>query len=231
METWPVWRHVLVESTLDHQGHQKPLHYYNNRDRFAPWKDRIVHVVANLPAGGQPFDREGAQREAIRGGLGDADGDDWLVLADVDEIPNGAALGAARERRRGVLEMACCVFAVDWLWGVPLRTSPMCAVRDAGSLVSARRDGWHGPVIPGAGHHLTWLGGREGIAAKTLSHCHVECNADLEAGYADDRFYRDGVNPFGQFGWHGNLIPVDVDETWPRWVWERRCPPGWFRPR
>jgi hypothetical protein len=27
------------------------------------------------------------------------------------------------------------------------------------------------------------------------------------------------------------MLPVDVDATWPRWVYERRCPANWFRPR
>lgn len=232
MENWPVWRHVLVESPLDHQGHLKPLVFAENAERFAPWKDRIVHVVADLPESGQPMDREAAQRDAIRGGLTDANPDDWLILADVDEIPNLKAMDAALDRRECVLEMTCCMFAVDWLWGLPLRTSVLCPAGGSRSLSVARRDGWnHNPVVSNAGHHLTWLGGQEGIDAKITSHCHVECNEELEDGNRYDVFYREGHNPFSRFGYGGKMIPVDVDETWPRWVRERRCPPGWFRPR
>ena len=235
MDDWPViWRHVLVESPVDHQGHPKPLVFAENRERFAPWKDRIVHVVADqlvTMTGASPLDREGAQRDAIGRALGHASPDDWLILADVDEIPNGNALAAIQEHRTGVLEMTCCIFAVDWLWGLPLRTSPIRPVGGVRSLCAARRDGWNGPVIPAAGHHLTWLGGQDGIAAKMAAHCHVECNAELADGNTYDVFYGEGHNPFGRFGYGGKLLPVDVDETWPRWVWERRCPPGWFRPR
>lgn len=230
MENWPVWRHVLVESPLDHRGRPKPLHYYNNRERFAPWKERIVHVVADLPVDADPMDREAAQRDAIAGGMGDAEPGDWVILADVDEIPSGTVLGAINARQPGVLIMVCCIFAVDWLWGLPLGTSVITPYEAITSFSAARRGGGGIPIV-GAGHHLTWLGGQPGIAAKTDSHCHVECNADLVAGNADNRFYRLGKNPFGRFGYSGDLIPVDVDETWPRWVWERRCPPGWFRPR
>lgn len=160
MENWPVYRHVLVESPLDHQGHPKPLYFYDNRERFAPWADRITHVIADLPE----------------------------------------------------------------------RADPMS--RTSGQLSTARRDGWSaGPEIHDAGHHLTWLGGQEGIAAKMAAHCHVECNEDLARGNAGDVFYQQGQNPFGKFGYTEWMKPVDVDETWPRWVYERRCPPGWFRPR
>lgn len=231
MENWSVYKHVLVESTVDHQGHPKPLVFAENAERFAPWKDRIVHVVADLPEHANPMDREAVQRDAIAGGMGDANPGDWVILADLDEIPNDRALAAVQGRRTGVLEMVCCIFAVDWLWGAPLRTSPIRAVDGISSFSSARREGWHGPVIPRAGHHLTWLGGQDGIDAKITSHCHTECNPDLEDGNRYDVFYREGHNPFGRFGYHGRLIPVDVDSTWPRWVYERRCPPGWFRPR
>jgi beta-1,4-mannosyl-glycoprotein beta-1,4-N-acetylglucosaminyltransferase len=235
MEDWPVWRHVLVEARVDHQGHPKRLVYAENKERFAPWEDRIVHVVADeLPAmtAAGPMEREAAQREAIRGGLDGASADDMLIVADVDEIPNDVALDVVKQGRTGVLEMTCCMFAVDWLWGLPLRTSPLTRVGDVQSFRAARRDGWNSGVVhPGAGHHLTWLGGTQGIAEKMNAHCHTECNADIAEGNADGSLYAEGANPFGRFGYHGNLLPVDVDETWPRWVRERRCPAGWFRPR
>ena len=30
---------------------------------------------------------------------------------------------------------------------------------------------------------------------------------------------------------HQKLTPVDVDETWPRWIVEGNAPASWFRPR
>lgn len=232
MDDWPVYRHVLVEARVDHQGNPKPLWYAENRERFAPWKDQIIHVVAEDMPQASPLEREGAQREAIGQGLTVVSSGDWVLLADVDEIPNRQLLAAVDAGTPGALMMTCCIFAVDWLWGRPLRTSALCRAGDVTSFAQARRSvSAGGAEIPDAGHHLTWLGGQEAIAAKAQSHCHVELNPHLEAGKADDRFYREGQNPFGQFGWTGPLVPVDVDETWPRWVHERRCPAGWFRPR
>ena len=43
-----VYRHVLVEAPVTFQGGPKPLHYLENRDRFAPWADKIIHVTADL---------------------------------------------------------------------------------------------------------------------------------------------------------------------------------------
>jgi hypothetical protein len=235
---FPVWRHVLVEAAADHRGNPKPLVFAENRERFAPWADQIVHVVADgLPAmtGADPFEREAAQRDAASAGLADADPDDWLILADVDEIPNEAAMARVRGGEQGLLGMTLCCFAVDWVWG-QMGASVICPAAGSADRVSrTRRDGWAWRQFPGCGHHLSWLGGQEGIAAKTAAHCHAECDPDLIAANADDSLYRKGVNPFGRIrsGFSGppGLTPVDVDGSWPRWVCERRCPDNWFRPR
>ena len=38
---------ILVESTLTHTGNAKPLFFNENRERFAPFLDKIVHVVVD----------------------------------------------------------------------------------------------------------------------------------------------------------------------------------------
>jgi Glycosyltransferase family 17 len=239
-QDFPVYRHVLVEAAVDHQGHPKPLVFAENKERFAPWLDRIVHVVADeLPGmtAAAPLDREGAQRDVTWRGLPDANPDDWVIIADIDEIPNSTAIRAVQNQQTGILVMTCCAFAVDWVLG-PLRTSVICPVRSVTSFMQTRRSGWDRQRIPGAGHHLTWLGGQEAITAKTRSHCHTDCNADIAAANVNDSLYRQGVHPFtrlAEFSHLTALTPVDVDETWPRYVYDRdhqpHCPDGWFRPR
>jgi len=222
--------HILVEAATDHQGHAKPLYYQENRDRFAPWKDRIIPVVTEL-YGADFMAREGLQREGVRAGLDSADGDDMLILADVDEIPSPQAMEAVKTRVCGVVEMACCVFYADLAWG-PLRTSVYTTVGTALSkgMMATRRNVWaEGPVLcqPGlGGHHLSFLGGPETVRHKLGAHCHTELNGDVETWLIKGD---PGFNPFSRYG--GELQPVDVDSTWPRWITERRCPPTWFRPR
>jgi hypothetical protein len=237
-EQYPVYKHVLVEAPVDHRGHPKPLVYMENRERFAPWANQIVHVVASELAdiGGDTreaaWQREGAQRDAIGRGLQDADSSDVLILADLDEIPNAYAIEAALAPWQGlfVFEMMCCIFAVDWVWD-QLRTSGVARVEDVTSFMQARREIWSGRPLPGSGHHLTWLGGVPGVQAKLDSTPHTEDVANIAATLVDEAFYRQGANPFGRHGYAGPLHPVDVDASWPKWIYERKCPPGWFRPR
>jgi predicted O-methyltransferase YrrM len=92
VELYPVVdRFVLVEATHTHKGDPKPLHFGEHRHRFAPWNDKIIHiVVGDLPTGeGLPAirRREMGQRNAILRGLMDAKADDLVLISDLDEIP------------------------------------------------------------------------------------------------------------------------------------------------
>ena len=92
-------RFVLVESTLTHMGQPKPLYYAENKERFAAFRDRIIHIVVDdMPdaaAEKDPWVREIGQRDAIARGLTEARPRDRIIVSDLDEIPKPAALRAA----------------------------------------------------------------------------------------------------------------------------------------
>jgi beta-1,4-mannosyl-glycoprotein beta-1,4-N-acetylglucosaminyltransferase len=89
-------RFVIVEAPVTFMGKPKPLYYADNRERFAAFRDRIVHVVVDdLPAGINPWAREVAQRDAIARGLSEARPNDRIIVSDLDEIPKPVALRAA----------------------------------------------------------------------------------------------------------------------------------------
>lgn len=86
-------RFVIVEATLTHQGKPKPLHYLENKDRFAAWHHKIVHVVVDeYPGepGGDAFFYEIHHRNGIIKGLKGCSPDDQVMVSDVDEIPRPA---------------------------------------------------------------------------------------------------------------------------------------------
>jgi beta-1,4-mannosyl-glycoprotein beta-1,4-N-acetylglucosaminyltransferase len=90
---------ILVEAPRTFTDKPKPLHYHENRPRFAAWADKIVHVVVDdLPATpATAWDREHFQRRAIRCGfdLAGATPDDFVMISDVDEIPKPDLLARA----------------------------------------------------------------------------------------------------------------------------------------
>ncbi len=232
MQDYPDVRHVIVEAVQTHQGEPKPLHYQQNRDRFARWRSRIIYYPAGYTAVSDPWVRERQQRDTAWYGLAAGKPDDLVLIADVDEIPSPAVL-AASPPFAFALRQRVFHSAVDWEYPEPQLTSvlarvgyvtavPGCSL----SAVRSQRD--HLPLLlENAGWHFSWLGTTEQRQAKLLTTCHTDM-PDAEWGAIAD-----GTS--WHYGWHyapdSQVTAVEVDDTWPAYVRERCCPPSWFRPR
>jgi beta-1,4-mannosyl-glycoprotein beta-1,4-N-acetylglucosaminyltransferase len=114
-----VHRFVLVEGTRTFSGQPKPLFFMENRERFRPYLDKIEHVILNdsdFPAGPvTAWEREYFSRRAILRGLARAKPDDFVLVADVDEIPKPELLSntlasPAAARQFTVFESSCYVY-------------------------------------------------------------------------------------------------------------------------
>ena len=46
---------VVVESAMSHQGASKPLHFQENRPRFAHFADKIIHIALDYLPGDMPY--------------------------------------------------------------------------------------------------------------------------------------------------------------------------------
>ena len=104
---------VIAEARLTFTGKTKPLYFHENRERFAPFLDRIIHVVVeDFPRTTSSWEREIHQRDCVRRGLGGARPQDILLLSDVDEIPRAAAVAAMRAAPPARNEVVC--FSLDW---------------------------------------------------------------------------------------------------------------------
>lgn len=237
-------RHVLVEARYDHQGNPKPLHYAENRDRFAAWSDQITHVIADVPTRSEtpdPWAREFAMRQAVWNGLEyDVEPEDLVLVCDVDEIPSDKAV-SLKPAGPVAMGMRLAMFAVDWVYPEETRIAIAGRARDLTTvpLFTLRDNGVRAglPLAGGCGWHFTWLGGPDAIRRKASQFCHLELQEMILAGNEAGEWYEQG------WTWHGplapyppprrvsRLAPVDVDETWPVYIRERRCPESWFRPR
>lgn len=86
---------VILESKKTFRGIDKPLFYVENKERFARFASKIIHVVLeDFPKINwrklRPFsswDREDYQRNALSKALKNCKPDDVILLSDVDEIP------------------------------------------------------------------------------------------------------------------------------------------------
>ena len=234
---------VVVEATVDHQYHPKELNYLEYECRFAPWRDKIVYVVADgLPSPEEapgPWGREHAQREWIAQGLEEigADDDDIVFQSDADEIPSPLAARNVTPHRNQMISLhqRGHFWAIDWLYPFDKGWRGTVAARYGAikTLADARRSGPfaamrdsrnRNPHMQG-GWHFSWLGGPDAWTNKVRSFCHpeVEDRLSLHA----EKYWREGWHVDGE-----KMTAVDVDRTWPVWMQEgSRVPENWYRPR
>jgi hypothetical protein len=249
---------IAVEANVDHQDHPKPFHVTENFGRFAGWADKLIVVKATgmptLDEDPDPWARELAQREYVLDGLREIDGVDETTIVlhgDVDEICRPIHVRNVRPKfpKRPTLlvdgkpdlgfvtfEQDGHFFAVDWLhpdpWGgtVAGTVAQIMALQAQHTRNPFQRmrnlRNWNVTALPQSGLHLSWLGGKEATLAKLGSFCHPEVADRTLTGIESDRYLKEGFHLDGR-----RMAPVDVDETWPPYIAERRCPTEWFRPR
>ena len=158
-------RFVLVEATRTYRGKAKPLYFADNKKRFAPFLDKIIHVVVDDFAPVESYIAspssdpkrwawayEDYQRHAISRGLAALGDDDVLIVSDLDEIPSAAAVRrAARSAQDGKVRMLqlshrsfylnFCNFSMPrWEWG-PMVLSGR-AFRDPETYQKMRKGDW-----------------------------------------------------------------------------------------
>jgi 2-polyprenyl-3-methyl-5-hydroxy-6-metoxy-1,4-benzoquinol methylase/glycosyltransferase involved in cell wall biosynthesis len=82
-------RFVLCEATRSFSNQPKPLHFQQQRDRFARFLPRITHLVVDgfPPELSSPRELRHYQRNALARGLVDCSPDDIVIVSDVGEIP------------------------------------------------------------------------------------------------------------------------------------------------
>jgi tetratricopeptide (TPR) repeat protein len=180
---------VIVESEVTFTGGRKPLHFAAHRQEFAPWADKIRHVVVpeHPPAFHSPWGRDFRQRDmAITAISGLAAPDDLVLLTDVDEIVDRSALEGFDCDFAG-LRMATFRYFLNYrpdADNAPMR--PTGAVWKARHLqrfgssyarfdLARRRNV---PKVEDAGWHFTSMCDPERLVAKINSYAHQERKAE-----------------------------------------------------
>ncbi len=79
---------VISEATETFSGLKKPLYYEENKEMFAEFADKIIHVVVEDTPPGGTHERDTFQKNAVTRGLQDCKDSDIIIFSDLDEIPN-----------------------------------------------------------------------------------------------------------------------------------------------
>ena len=182
---------VLVEATHTHSGKPKRLYYDEVKDNeiFAPFKDKIVHVIYNQQADPAKYpterdrrfanDRE--QRNQILSGLVDAKPDDLIIVTDLDEIVNRKTVELLKqypEPGRLVMKLFYYSFncRANQEWGYPAS----CRFKDFPGADKLRLEGIETftRVYVNAGWHFSYLFPVNEIPKKLEAFAHAEFDTD-----------------------------------------------------
>jgi beta-1,4-mannosyl-glycoprotein beta-1,4-N-acetylglucosaminyltransferase len=187
-------RFVLVEATRTFQKKPKPLHFEENKQRFARFLPKISHVVVNeypnfftkfrIP---KFWDYDNHQKEQVMRVIKDCAPDDIIIFSDLDEIPSPAKI-IAHKLTPGikVFEQKLFYYYLNSLaisaTGQPdlWKGSIMLYRKDITTLKKIRslrgQTGKNITIVREGGWHFSYLGGIEKIVTKIESLAHEEFN-------------------------------------------------------
>ena len=219
---------VLVEARRTFTGAPKPLVFEQNKEQFAEFASKIIHVVVDdfPPHVRHPWAREFYQRDmGITGLNGRCHEDDLVIVSDSDEVVSSEAvlgfrgeyapLGMQRMRyfvnyRQALppqsLKRYSCLWRARYLAGIDLSSARIMLAADK-KVRSVADAGWH----------FTSIADASGIAEKLNNSSHQEhAGASSEAIAERLALLRAGqLEP----GWER----CELDERFPAYLRERRA--------
>jgi len=241
-------RFVLVEATRTHSNLEKPLYFDLNKERFARFLPKIIHiVVSDFPiASGNRWVFENYQRNAIFRGLRDCDQNDVVVVSDVDEIVRPQAIleykdypGIKFFRQRLYYYFLNCecsnliwdapkmafyrdMHTPQWLREYPKPWYPRKWQRSLAKRGIALKQlvGEKDVFIGEGGWHFSYLGGIERVRQKIKAFAHVEY--DNDEFLKKENLSRAIENGEDIFGRENKFHFVTIDSSFPRYLFENK---------
>jgi beta-1,4-mannosyl-glycoprotein beta-1,4-N-acetylglucosaminyltransferase len=185
---------ILVEARQTHVGKDKELLFQQNKEMYAEFQDKIIHIVVDLPIKFSDIDttkdeqwiNEKYQRNCIRNGLDmlKLEDDDLILICDLDEIPDPKTLRKIKASEIQVnlnsLEMVCHYYNLNTisnsLWTHPKILSFNMLKTLSITLDDIRRSNYS--PIKNGGWHLSYFGDSNFIKNKIENFSHQEFNSD-----------------------------------------------------
>ena len=211
---------VICEATRTFRGNIKPLYYASNKHLFAEYADKIVHLVDDeLTVSAQTDNQKVWENEAHQRGYmwkgveslldrGLVSDDDYVVVSDLDEIPNPeslAGLGPNGPLRGNffTLAMDMYYYGLEYkcteLWSLP-KVIRCRELRDTfmKDMNWVRRT-FSSNIIADAGWHLSYFGDVSFIQNKLANFGHQEYNTpEYTSADAIQNKIKNGEDLFGR---------------------------------
>ncbi len=234
---------MLSEATRTHSGLSKPLYYDENREMFAEFNDRIVHVVVDdmpmtheeimkskiqdvswLESNYQVEDnwvRERHQRNAIMRALTGCDPEDVIMISDVDEIPRASTIVSILSNLcpgSTALHQSLNTYFINWqCTNMDWYGTKILRRRDISTLSQDRFHTRATCYIENGGWHFGYVGGLDRIKSKIKAYAHQEFNLSEILDGIESRINNrlDGIGRQYRY----EIIPVN-ESTIPKYILE-----------
>lgn len=219
-----LWDHVdifvIVEAPFTFSGNPKPLYFADHMNSRFHWAlGKVRHVVSDgmKPSTSCAEDRwsnEVHQRRQIWRGLWDMQAGDWVMVGDVDEIPDLHAVKRLPHMTHppstcSFRMTSHCYYADRYVHGQEWFGTQAVLWPVAFDAQTVRDSRGSGHVLNPGGWHLSYMGGAETISRKLSSFAHAEFDtphyndpARIKTAIAADVIFLDGVR----------LSPYPVDQ-------------------
>lgn len=177
---------VIVESTKTHQNNPKPLHFWENRDKFSPFLDKVIHHVFDPKEYPYPWYIENEQRNHIKKASFELKDEDIFLLSDADEIMRRENVFMLKEKR--YTEAMTSVMQMSYGYINTVIKEPWHHREWRGTVILPKNkfeekslNEWRSlkdslPRYEGSGWHFSFLGGAERVKHKIESYAHNEFN-------------------------------------------------------
>ena len=219
---------IIVESKYDHQGNKKNLNF--DIKNFTKFKDKIIYlVIDSFPDSFNNWERENYQRNYLANGFNVASDNDYLIISDVDEIPNLKNMNNFDKYKYSVFNQKMFYFKINLLNVTQVKWygSRMCKKKNLLSPQWLRsqkikkknfwnfnRISWN--IINNGGWHFSYLMKPEQIKKKISSFAHAEYNnSNFNTIEKIERAINNKKDIFGRDMFYEK---VDLDETFPEYI-------------
>ena len=223
---------VIVEAKADHQGNKKKLNF--NIDNYRKFEEKIVYkVIECFPENYNDWERENFQRNFILKGLTSALDEDYIIISDVDEIPNLKSLKNFQDYKYTVFEQKMFYYKINLLnktypiW----YGSKMCKKKYLKSPQWLRnqkvkkysfwkfyRINWN--FVQNGGWHFSFLMTPENIQKKIQSFAHSEFNTNNFTNL--DKISTSIEKGIDIFDREIDYQKIDFDKTFPNYILDNK---------
>lgn len=185
---------VINEAPITFSGKEKPLYFYENRDKFAKFAHKIIHhVYEEEKQGWDQWDRDREHKNGAMQALeGVANDDDVVVYSDTDELwePSAIDFSKTKDDTLYICMQRCFYYYLNTEWheinnknltwrGSRYSTYKFLKQHSFDSFRAYdkyffKNELFKKEYIDRAGYHFSFLGGAENIKYKIGSYGHTE---------------------------------------------------------